>query len=347
MWLLACRGEPTETDPVDTGERVIPPVTADRMTVLGHAQECAQVLGPIPGFDCIADADPVPVTLAGEPASSEVFVCDRPSLLEGSCNRWTRAGRKGGTWLNGDPRPEVTFVFTCRSSDVAEPTEEGGIYHDVAMIGHNAETGATCFFQSFPTERIRYFPSPLTAGGPPDVGTADALDVWDRPALTADIHCNRCHGADPWIHSPWIDQMRSREDASQPLVPWTALGQPPYHVVGTAFSSWNLRHLAPEGNACLACHRIAPGELCEDGVRYASGEPIWLPLTDAGRAWPTSHWMPPEGAASQAEWESVWRPHVDQLLGCCRNPSNAECARQDVPPGEIYVDPRTDGDTGP
>ncbi|MCB9678977.1 MAG: hypothetical protein H6737_28000 [Alphaproteobacteria bacterium] len=342
--LVACKSTPVDSDPVvDTDDgRIVPPVTASRTSVKGHAQECQQALGPIPGFDCLADTVPMPVTVHGEAthASPSPEDCDRPSLLEGSCNPWTRVGRKTGTWMNGDARPEVTFIFTCRSYDYEEPHEDGGLYHDVAMIGHNAETGATCFFQSFPGSRQRSFPSPLTAGDAPDYGTVDARQVWDRPQETAGIACHRCHGADPWVHSPWIDQLRDPADPTQPFVPATGFGnQTPYHVVGTAFSGWRLFQVAPEGNACLACHRMHPGFDAERFVEYSTGGDIGMPLTTDTTSWPGSHWMPPEAGGALDDWESEWRPHVDALLECVRTPQLEHCNLQQVPEGERYIDP--------
>lgn len=351
MWLalllIACkgRGEDTPT-PEDTGERIVPEVTADRMSVLGHAQECQQALGPIPAFDCVADTQPVPAHADGAPITTNTAErCDKPSLLESSCNPFTRAGRKQGTWMNGDARPEVTFVFTCRSYDSDPPTDAGGLYHDIAMIGHNAITGATCYFQSFPEERIRYMPSPLTAGSTPDLGAVDANDVWDRPAWTADIRCHRCHGADPWIHSPWIDQLRDPENPTEPLVPWTDGATTPYHVVGTAFAGWELEHFALPQNACLACHRVAPGQGCRGFVNYAVGASSTMPLTDSARQYPVSHWMPPEVEGTVDQWEATWRPHVDELLACCQDPDAPACNRTPTPPGTVYVDPDAGTDT--
>ncbi|MEZ4318407.1 MAG: hypothetical protein R3F61_12925 [Myxococcota bacterium] len=342
--LLACKSPmgDSDTDPglVDTDDgRVIPPVTASRSSVLGHAEECQQALGPIPGFDCIAETVPMPITLDGAPATFDPGECDKPSLLEGSCNRWTRVGRKTGTWMNGDPRPEVTFIFTCRSYDYEEPHADGGLYHDVAMIGHNAETGATCFFQSFPEARQRYFPSPLTAGGTPDYGTRDARMVWDRPGDTASIACHRCHGSDPWIHSPWIDQLEDPANPGQPFVPPTGSNNTPYHVVGTEFARWRLTQIAPEGNACLACHRMHPGPDAESFIQYSVGGDIGMPLTGTSTTWPASHWMPPEDGSTPEDFAALWQPHVDQLLECTRTPNAAVCNRQPVPEGERYIDP--------
>ncbi|MCA9567328.1 MAG: hypothetical protein KC656_05775 [Myxococcales bacterium] len=312
------------------------PVTAPPQTVLGHAQECAQVLGPIPGFDCLTDADPVPVTRDGVPQTTQnPSTCDRPSLLEGSCNIWTRAGAKQGTWSDGSPRPEVTFVFTCRSSDDQAPTDEGGEYHDVAMIGHNRDTGATCFFQSFPDGRVRYFPSPMTAGsGAPDYGEVDALQVWDPPAETASIECHRCHNADPWIHSPWIDQMPSRALPEEPMVPWTELGSA-YHVAGTEFAYWaeELAYFDIPGNPCLSCHRIGVAG-CDEFVAYSAGDPTWLPLDGDTYG---QVWMPPDFAGTQDDWERVWRPAVTEIRACCDAPGLPGCNVTATPAGQVYV----------
>jgi hypothetical protein len=333
---------PTPTPPPVTPEpetpvppTEVPPVTADRMSVLGHAQECAQALGPIPGFDCIEDADPVPVLVDGVQATSNPSTCDTPSLLEGSCNIWTRAGSKPGTNHDGSLKPEVTFAFTCRSSDDQAPTDEGGVYHDVAMIGHNADTGATCYFQSFPDGRVRYFPSPNTAESTPDYGTMPAEDRWDEPASTANINCQRCHSADPWIHSPWIDQVESRHDAPSPIVPWTGSNDSPYHIVGTAFLDWEMSYFDLPDNACTSCHRIGTRG-CNTFVDYSAGDNSFMPLSTTTQGVP---WMPPAFPGDDATWEGIWRDPVEEILDCCANPSNPSCNRTPTPEGTRYIDP--------
>lgn len=321
----------------------LPPVTADRLTVLGHAQECAQVLGPVPGFDCLTDTNPVPVTVDGVQAITSPSSCDKPSLLESSCNIWTRAGRKQGTWEDGTPRPEVQFVFTCRSSDVDEPTEEGGIYHDVAMIGHNSLTGATCYFQSFPDERIRYFPSPMTADAEPDLGTTPAEDVWLLPQDTANIRCQRCHSADPWIHSPWVDQVKNPQDPTDDLVPWTEGNHTGYHVVGYAFRHWELEYFDLPDNACTTCHRIGTGG-CNRFLRYSAGDATSMPLSATTEGVP---WMPPGFGGTGAAWEATYRLAVEELVSCCDDPDQPACNTTATPEGYRYVDPTAPPPTPP
>lgn len=348
-WMLALTAchAPTPTEPAPTGLSTpptvrpppptfpsdIPPVVHSPNTVRGHAEECTQALGPIPGFDCLDDADAVPVVVDGVRTMEVVDRCDAPSLLEGTCNPFTRVGAKQGTHFDGTPNPDVTFVFTCRSSDTEPPTNAGGIFHDVAMIGHHARTGATCYFQSFPgdEERVRAFPSPLTAGEDPDVGEVDAAHVWELPARTADSRCVRCHAADPWIHTPWIDQLARRDAPDELLVPLTGGIDTPYHIVGEAFTGWQMAHFDLPDNGCTSCHRVGT-EGCDNFVRYSTGGVSSVPLSPSADGVP---WMPPESPTDPAAWDA----DVDVILSCCMDPSVPECNATPVWEGYRYTDP--------
>jgi hypothetical protein len=314
-------GRPPRADQPSGWPTDIPPVVHSPNTVRGHAEECAQVLGPIPGFDCIADGDPVPITVDGLPVDDTVGACDAPAMLDGSCSPHSRVGALQGRHEDGRDRPEVTFVFTCRSTEAPRPGDDGGRFHDVAMIGHNSQTGATCFFQSFPDGSSRVFPSPLAPA---------AEDVWQAPGPTADAGCHRCHAADPWIHSPWIDQVPSRDLPGVPVVPATVGNDTPYHVVGTAFADWQLAHFDLPDNGCTACHRIGAGA-CGGLVAYAVGDPSPAPLTPGVDGVP---WMPPDPID-----QTTWRTDADAILACCATPDDPACGRTAVPEGWRYIDP--------
>ncbi len=116
---------------------------------------------------------------------------------------------------------------------------DGGL----GAIGHNTETGATCFFQSF------------VSGSEPHPGSNDPdyHAYWDTPDVVAADNCQGCHQADPWLHTPWIDQVKDPSDPNQPLVPLTATATSPYIVIGDNFAQ-PIHDGAPE-NTCTSCHR--------------------------------------------------------------------------------------------
>ncbi len=222
-------------------------VTAAVGTPLHHAQICAQYLGPIPAMSC-ADATLMPITVDGVEVFETPARCDRPSALTGTCETEERiAARYTGTHNDGSPRPEVVFVNFCR---------DGGM----GVIGHNSETGATCFFHinmRFPNDTLH-----------PGSNDPKYDDYWQSADLVAADNCQGCHQADPWLHSPWIDQLRDPHDSSLPLVPLTASTDSPYFVVGDGFTQpYNVG--APE-NSCTSCHRAQ----CDTNFAVPLGELI-------------------------------------------------------------------------
>jgi len=232
-----------------------PPVTSAVGTPLHHAQTCAQYLGPIPAMSC-SEAQVVPITVDGVEVFERPATCDRPSALTGTCETGERiAARYTGTHHDGSPRPEVVFVNFCR---------DGGM----GVIGHNRETGATCFFhmnQAFPnTDRH------------PGSNDPDYDDYWQTAAEVAADRCQDCHQADPWIHSPWIDQLRDPDDPAQPLVPVTASAGSPYIVVGRGFTQ--PRQAGAPDNACTSCHRAQ----CDTNFAVPLGELVMpAPFADS------------------------------------------------------------------
>ncbi len=211
-----------------------PPITAARGTALHHAQMCAQYLGPIPAMSC-SDASVVPITVDGIEVSETPVTCDRPSALTGTCETGERiSARYPGTYHNGSFRPEVTFVNFCR---------DGGM----GVIGHNSETGATCFFHKSDT-----FPNDVVHPGSDDPDS-NYDQYWQTPEVVAADNCQGCHQADPWIHSPWIDQLMDPNDLSQTLVPVTTSKEAPYVVIGEDFTQ--PYHQGAPDNSCTSCHK--------------------------------------------------------------------------------------------
>ncbi len=209
-----------------------PPVTASPGTPLHHAQTCAQFLGPIPAVNCM-DAEIMPITVDGVEVDDTPRTCDRPSALTGTCETNQRiSARYIGTHHDGSPRPEVVFINFCR---------DGG----QGLIGHNSQTGATCFFHM-----NQHYPNTVQHPGS-NVPNYD--DYWQTAEEVAADNCQGCHQADPWIHSPWIDQLRDPDDPSRSLVPVIDDPDAPYIVVGDGFKQ-PYQTGAPQ-NSCTSCHR--------------------------------------------------------------------------------------------
>lgn len=301
IWLVLSACESTGPEPL---VQVAAPPDSPR----DHAATCAEWLGPVPGFDCEVDGLAIPVTVDGVSVEYEVEACDRPNFLERSCVPGSRVGR-----IAGD-RPSVNFVFVCRSL-----SEDDGVrYDDVALIGHDTESGATCFFQSFPEDDQTTFVSPHDD---PDA------EVWTGPEAVADAACASCHLPDPFLHSPWIDQVRDPTDPTQFIVP----SNPPFGrywiAGGPAFDGWRLEHFDLPDNACAACHRIGRTARMLDAVEGDA------PLSAWGQAWPQVRWMPPAFDGAPEEWETLYEADVRQIRRCLQFPVDepAECRLSPIP----------------
>ena len=282
-------------------------------SIRDHAEVCAESLGPIPGFDC-RDGVRIPITIDGEaPDSIEPWMCDNPAMLDSSCNTEARVGR-----IPGD-RPEVSFVFLCRATSNLGygysyfGNDDSYAFSLIAMIGHNAETGDTCFFETMSSNPV--VPSPMTAGSEPDLGDQPAETVWQTPSSVASGGCNTCHSIDPYVHSPWIDSARM-PGTDEPVVPFVAGG--PYHVLGDDFRSWRVEVFDMPNHPCAACHAIG-SETCEY-LEYSVGQTTGGNLTDDGR----TRWMPPPPAEATSDIA------IDQLRRCCDR-DRTTCQRFELP----------------
>jgi hypothetical protein len=216
----------------DQKEKHAAPVAAEPGTALYYAYECEAELGPLPHFSCL-DCIEIPITQKGVRVTEDVDWCDNPAIFGDPCQVGNRVGRVQGMHENGDPRPEVSFLMFCR---------DGGI----GVIGHNSETGATCFFSIKEGGVNAYGFIP----GPRDPGYDDA---WQSPQVVADDHCVSCHMADPFLHTPWIDQVKDPKNPSDTLVPMTGSLASPYFVVGDEFYQPAVGKLLR--NDCTRCHR--------------------------------------------------------------------------------------------
>jgi hypothetical protein len=174
--------------------------------------------------------------------------------------------------------------------------------------------------------------APFSEGGP---------DFWSPIEVIADsFQCQRCHDSGPFIHTPWIDQVRVRsvaegEPPAEPMVPSDPLG--PYFFVGgpeagddmfafwdsALVASWGGGHLDLPANRCTGCHRISPDSigLNENSTRYAGmehGDPrnMFSVISDGFQTleYRKLPWMPPVSTPSTdfyagqdiAALDSVW-----------------------------------------
>jgi len=202
-----------------------------------HAYECEDALGPLPRFSC-ADAVEVPTTKDGVPVtfpggeegsgSTDPSDCDHPWAFGMACQTGNRVGRYQGLNVDGSENTDVVFITFCR---------DGGL----GVIGYKFSTGETCFFSIIDGADSNNTPLP---------GETGYNDSWMSPQVVADDRCMNCHMADPFLHTPAIDQLKI-PNTDELLVPITANG--PYTIIGAEFQQPITANF--DNNQCVACHR--------------------------------------------------------------------------------------------
>ncbi len=207
-------------------------------TAEDHAYECEDVLGPLPRFSC-ADAIEVPTTKDGVPVtfpegeegngSTNPSDCDHPWAFGMACQTGNRVGRYQGLNIDGSENTDVVFITFCR---------DGGL----GVIGYKFSTGETCLFSIIDGADSNNTPLP---------GETGYNDSWMSPQVVADDRCVNCHMADPFIHTPAIDQLRIPNTEAL-LVPITGKGQ--YSIIGAEFQQPFTTNIQ---NSCTTCHRPA------------------------------------------------------------------------------------------
>jgi hypothetical protein len=272
-------------------------------TARGYAELCSRLLGEVPTADC-GEGVRIPITVDGV----EVFTapsdgqCDNTGF-KGTCDVGSTIRRQEGVNLDGTPKPEVVWVTFCRAIDPLYGTDGLG---SVQMIGHDMETGATCFFESpdalgvsAQQEWVGLNTDNLLDGTLPAPTDSD----FDRAFVPPPDPCSECHHNDPFIHNDWIDGARLPEDPSQPVLPELATADSPYWVIGGPY--WDLRTPHIEGNACVDCHRM--------GMRTVE-------LFDMTGFIDIGQTMPPYAPGSENEDFEViracWEDGPDNVDGC-------------------------------
>jgi len=206
-------------------------------TALDYAYECEDALGPLPKFSC-ADAIEVPTTKDGVPltfpggeegsGSTDPSDCDHPWAFGMACQTGNGVGRYQGLNVDGSENTDVVFITFCR---------DGGL----GVIGFKFSTGETCFFSIIDGADSNNTPLP---------GETGYNDSWMSPQVIADDRCMNCHMADPFLHTPAIDQLKI-PNTDELLVPITANG--PYTIIGAEFQQPITTNF--DNNQCVSCHR--------------------------------------------------------------------------------------------
>ena len=317
-----------------------------------YADACEAELGKIPTLDCFGVAKVIPITktwpdgilenVTDSNYGAASTTCDKPVMLQNSCVPYSRFAAFTAEKIRGDKPTQ--WAYFCRRY---EPRPEGSrFFDDVNMIGHNPNTGATCFFNStlgasngIPVANSDLIPGqPVPASIIPKFGDGDALKFWyppyvkDSPGVTSvdSIRCARCHDNDAFLNSPFVAQAKT--------LPYGEYSDPdgPYYAVLfnkiSLFDAWRPRHIMGESaEQCTSCHRIGSGATCDDFAMYAA-DPANSGyaglLSDFGKTHP---WMPVGRTDDGKKMPEEIQKSLNFIYQCCADPSDASCRWTPVP----------------
>jgi hypothetical protein len=292
-----------------------------------YAERCAAEMGEIPSFDCLK-GDELPITVdKGEPVKTSTDKCDKPiqlHLLEGRKDEACTPGSRLLV-LQNKGHPKVVTVAICRKYDERKKEypalADDTMFHDIAMVSHNPDTGHTCFFQNDA-------PSATSGKHVPSPTAANAGTVWypkqaekNRGGTGPDgVRCNYCHSAGPFIWSPYVKQAKSVV-----LDKWNPTGRWDSNFADMFGHTADLFLL--DADNCTSCHRFGSEANCEKLVRYYTT----VPKPNATK--PNAYWMPfkpgteepDEAMTDQRFKEEEYEKVVKQIEDCCKKPNQAVC----------------------
>jgi len=342
--------------------------------MVDYANICTQELGEIPFFKKLADGkyetfdcrdfkgesgsidgvegSVIPLSVDDQPQTECspgrnsgrsydcVDKCDRGMWLTASSH--TGLGRKaacqpGVTVTTAKNAQGSHWVLLCRKVD--NTTGESNMmktktFNDIAIIGNNPNTGKTCFFQN--KENIGNDGSRVTHPG--DVARSSA--IW--PATPSSYCTGSCHGADAFVHSPWIDE--AKRSNGHPIVP--KMGEHPdypisnfelpYKLVNGTAQGFKIpkQLISEDAAACTTCHRAAGaafGEFSDWAV--GKGDAYFSKITDTYKQFSKSHWMPLrlEGLNAENFEASRYGVAAKHIATCMQNANAPGCEWADVP----------------
>ena len=187
------------------------------------------------------------------------FVCDEGTIIpttnhaNGKCdqpNRLNRTCDPDSRFLVLHSDEDAYIVASCRKQGRAE-----GYFGDIAVIQHNLNSGATCFYQALGT-----LSGDVKA---PSKGTGPDGYTWYPPADTAGIGCAGCHDNGPLMRSPYVAQIEGSDALPSSGDSYWNSESDPYWCVGEDFDDWKTYTVEVTGNACTSCHRMGTNNLFE------------------------------------------------------------------------------------
>lgn len=238
-----------------------------------YAKECDDAIGvTVPDFDIDSPlGTTVPTTnlIPVHAAYADASTCDRPNVLNGKCDHGSRFRVLVNT-------ADVFVVAHARKMGLSQ-----GQYGDVAIIQHNKNNGATCFYQGALEDFGLSHDHNVKA---PSKGVGDPA-FWMTPSQIASskFPCGSCHDNGPIIRSPYLAQITGPNQLpGAGDVTFNSDGQP-YSYVGADFASWKSYKVEVSGNTCNGCHRMGVNNLSNIGIVPSNGTALDLGMKATDR----------------------------------------------------------------
>lgn len=257
-----------------------------------------------------------------EPSPPSALGCANPSLLTRSCRQGSRLGHAR--------HDDVSFHWICR--DPYLDLDGTVMYRDMAAIGHNTRTGATCFWDD--VDDVTHdgdMPSfDLEASTPEEQERFAARFPYNEGS-----GCIDCHDHDPFLYTP---HLRS--------VTWDSIAadKGPYRLVTLEAQTRpvEVMHLVSEAAApCTSCHRLGSRQTCNFfapdsfGIKGAGYESEVYAAAEPGSPhWSLAYWMPVSPEVEDFDdWQDAYAEARDHIVECCRAPGvdTGDCRWEPVP----------------
>lgn len=224
-----------------------------QQSMVAYAAECdAQIGVSVPQFNC-NDGTLIPGQGTGDTKNDGP--CDNPQMFSSGshCNPGSRLKK-----LYEDD--DVFIVAVCRKE--TESVSNSNRYDDVAVIQHNRDNGATCFYQ-------RQENSEALIEDPSNASTANE---WFAPSnSTTYVTCPTCHDGNALIRSPFLTAVTGPNALpGTGNLAFNAKNQP-YWLVGDLYTDRQYRAVSvdADNNSCTSCHRLG-------AMTYTSGnKQVW------------------------------------------------------------------------
>ena len=214
-------------------------------------------------------------------------------------------------------------------------------FNDVAMIGHNPKTGRTCFFQN----SIGSGTDGEHVPHPGDVSKSTSL--WS--SYVQGYCSGSCHSNGPFVHSPWIDG--AKRSNGKPIVPMLGalpdlpISNPdaPYNIVGGDKLGFQIPKvlISEEASACTNCHTLAQGSTLGNFTDWSTGtgDVYFGKITDTGKKFENSHWMPLNLDGVTAEtWDAgKYGKALAFIKKCTAASADPACEWADPPRGKFNI----------